>query len=465
MDETIVTAAISWLSIAAVGVAVIKFSTSGDRLSTFLAAALFIPSPLWIGDSLHKLVFAADVVAVVYLVRRFISQQRGTLYPELTLVRGRNYLLLLFLVVIPITSTLLQFIFSESTQIVHTVIGILRMIGGVWIFANIYSDVLAGRTGWVSVVNFAMIGYLFYSAGALLSFAGIIETDTLRYFGDTSGFHEWNEGLGAGVMGLFRGEVGGVAAFAVALSLPVVLQRVRSIPVAWLIVAVSFVVAASVGSRQGMLAIGTVVLFQWFLVYLQKDYILLIRYGISLVAISIVLGIYLLNAPALVEWLLTRFESILVLDEGLQAVALRDERMWEIVDKQLSNLPILVFGSGVGNVSEFLVSDLWMMTYVDSDLVWGLQQVGLIGLAAYILFLSETGIQLWSLRQRIATIDFISQFGGMLVIASFLYGHYVLMNWQAAHFSAAVQILALIAFIRAQFDCVVYQMAAVPGGR
>jgi hypothetical protein len=447
VDPIVTTVVISWLSVGLTITFAVLQRFRSDPVAILLASLLFLPSPLWIGDSLHKMIFASDLIAVGYLLRRFLHAEPIQWRPERILLWGDGLNVFFVFAIIPIVGTCLQIVFATSLQPVHTASTLLRMIFAVWIFANIARDVSLKIIDIGEVIIVASVAYCLYSFAVLLTLSGVIETDVLAIIGDSASFHEWNEGLGGGAMGLFRGEVGGVAAFASAVLIPFLLTTWRRTPIAAFVSISSFASAAYVGSRQGMAVIVLVLLLQTLCLApleggdaARRSFSLML---ITLCGVALVFS----SVPGLSEWVTDRFELISSWDVGVAALSLRDERMWLVLANELTSFPSLMFGSGVGNVADWIQSDDWVMTYVDSDLLWGLQQLGIIGVALYLLLLIRA---FWITLQY---FDFLPSWhrlmlrSGLIVVYAFLYGHYALMNWTASHTAAATQMMALLAII------------------
>jgi hypothetical protein len=464
VDPIITTTVISWLSVGLTAIFTMLQRFRSDRVAILLASLLFWPSPLWIGDSLHKMVFASDLVAIGYLLRRLLYADSIHWRPERLLLTGDGLNVFVVFALIPIVGTCFQFFFATSVQPVHTVSTLLRMIFAVWIFANIARDVSLKRIDVGEVIKVGAVAYCLYSSAVLLTLSGVIESDVLLIIGDSASFHEWNEGLGAGAMGLFRGEVGGVAAFASALLAPFFLTRWNRVPVAAFVVISSFASAAYVGSRQGMVVIVLVLLLQILcFALLERGESARRAFALVLITVFGVAVVFSLT-PGLSEWVTMRFESVSSWNTGVAALSLRDERMWAILANELNSFPSLLFGSGVGNVLDWIQSDDWIMTYVDSDLLWGLQQLGLIGVVLYIFLLLRA---FWVTLRYCNFLPFWHRLmlrSGLIVIYAFLYGHFALMNWTASHTAAATQMMGLLAIVvghRVHFYWVTYTQGSL----
>jgi hypothetical protein len=199
-----------------------------------------------------------------------------------------------------------------------------------------------------------------------------------------------------GFMGLYRGTVGAWGA-AVLGAMPLLLLRRKHVwiatPACMLVVLVGILL---VGSRQGIVVglaasalglLGTV----WAT---RNDASLGIR--LVMVGLGVALGVGLLfqalGNSSYGAWVAYRFGGIVNSESVVDQIASRDDKIWYVVDRWPAlPLPVQVLGAGRGRLDQGLPSGQHEVGYVDSELVWQLQENGLATIVIYACFL----IVLW----------------------------------------------------------------------
>ena len=243
------------------------------------------------------------------------------------------------------------------------------------------------------------------------------------------------------------------AAVLCSMVLPFVLVRLWGYFFYLLIIVGSVYICLGVGSRQGVLGIFIALMLMVCSGVVKKE--------TKTIYISVLVVIVLISSfsyiaymdPQFYEWIFERFEVFgLGVNSALEAASYRDDRIPKIIDKLLYGFEYYVIGTGYGNFSPFVESDFWIMTYVDSDFLWGMQQIGVVGMIFYVYFL------LISLRASVfLLINANYCVGGASIAIAFVscylvYGHYVVMNPGSSHVPTYMLHFFGYAFIFANYD-------------
>jgi hypothetical protein len=420
------------------------FDWKSGKNELALVSLVFIPSPIYVGDSVHKMIFIGDIVSILILFSLLFKKSQNNFY--IKNFNKAHLFFALFLVAIPFISTLMGLLFGVRDSYIHLFATIIRSFFGLLLMAYVFLLVEEKKILPSEVALTGGIGFFLFLMGVFASYNGLLESDILRYLGTTDGFHEWNQGLGGGSMGMYRGEIGGISAVVVAFVVPYLL-RINSLfkfSLGLCLLLFSIIAAAYVGSRQGLVGIliGCLVAIAAVLISSKgKDYIFFISTAIVFMLLIAGLGYFISDNPDLYDWVLIRFESLFN-KEAAVSLAYRDDRSLIIIDHILSNPFNYLLGVGYAEVLGSYNGEDWVLFYVDSDILWMLQQVGVIGLICYIYF--------FYLNFKNAIIshcdpeDFASYIAVMCVLLFYLYGHFVFSNLQASHISAVYLNIVLL---------------------
>jgi len=241
----------------------------------------------------------------------------------------------------------------------------------------------------------------------------------------------------SGFMGLYRGAIGGWGAVVLGV-IPLVLFRRRYgwviAPACMLAVLTGIILA---GSRQGLF-IGLIAALLGTLGALANGRGKRPGSVRALVAVAVLAlgGLCLYSTTASTSydsWINYRFGSLFGLTTVGDQVAGRDDRMAYAIDRWLTNsMMVQVLGAGRGRLSDGITTYPGEVGYVDSEVVWQLQENGLAALLAYGFFLVTLARRLRlyepstdSSRStvRAAKVGLVS---GILLI----YGHFFLLHVQ-----------------------------------
>lgn len=407
---------------------------SYNRVINFVLGCFFIPCPLFVGDSIHKALFTSDLVGLAIFLGLIFSGNFTKVIKFFVIPEGMA--LLFFILALPLISTSFSFIFGVRFDYLYACVMILRILFACVAFISVVFLIVNDKVIIRDVFICGAGGYVVYLIGVALSYFNYLTTDLLLIFGTTEGFYEWNNGLGGGSMGLYRGEVGGLAALGVALIIPVffAMNNLYSL-VAPVVLGLGVLSSSYVGSRQGIIGIFFALIVHGFFVFLRGSNFLRGKFIALLVFVIGFILIVALDSPDLFYWVSERFDGMFFSSGNSPSVSLRDYRMPLIWDKLISFHVASLMGSGVGVRSSVVEQSPWVMTYVDSDYLWGLQQIGFIGYIVYLGFFLRC-IYL----AIIVPVDFYCKaavVACLIVSAFFLYGHFVLMNWESSHVAAA----------------------------
>lgn len=411
-------------------------------VATLFWSSALCATPLLILGTVQKMFYMGDVVALTCATRFFVDLPK---LPKLAVSRFdiADTLAFFLLVFSPLLTCSLQIVFSESAEYQFMLLSVIRSAGAFFMFYALRSDLrsrvlrledllIAGLVCWTLVATLAFLNYL-----------GVMPSDALSVLGTTASITDWTEGYGGGVLGMYRGEYGAYMAILVALLAPLAFSRPGTLLIALTALALSAYCVLSVGSRQGAAAIALLLVF-----YLVSP---LFFPGVARVAsassisIAVLIGALmtlLVFDSAFSVWVWERFDLVFAdAGEVKQAVGERDGRVPDIV-RELWRVPHMYFiGAGYGGTNDTVVPGDWRVTYVDSEVFWVLQQNGIIGLVAYAsLFLVWVVASAKHARIRGRaeySLASLTSVGCLLVAITFLYGHYVFLNWQTAHASVA----------------------------
>lgn len=433
-----------WISRLAVIISLILvlIQISKGKSYAIVFGLCFVPSPIFFGDSIHKVILPADLVGVFILVGLLLSEKVRRSFWVLGTKEGA--LLVGFMFFIPLLGTLMRYFFVGGSDFLYVGVTFIRLILVCAMYFALVNEFYSGKISFDDICSVGVPGFLVYLIGVVLSYFGVVVTDVLLALGSTEGFHEWNDGLGAGSMGLYRGEVGGWAAMAVAVILPWIVGKVRYGALWGAVLVGSAAISASyVGSRQGLIGILVVLVFQSLVIFSGASLLVVKRY-ILFLAISVVsVVVYISADDALRFWVQERFVAMFLVSGDAPSIFQRDIRIPFIVDRILSFEVSSFLGSGIGLKSSDLSSSPWIMVYVDSDLLWGFQQIGFLGMIFYIYFIIlmvaksiHSGVPVES---RAALLSF------WILSIIFLFGHFVLMNNESSHIAAVYFIVMVSA--------------------
>lgn len=258
------------------------------------------------------------------------------------------------------------------------------------------------------------------------------------------------EGYGGGFMGLYRGAVGAWVALLLSVSsfafffnrgcravavLPYIMVTGVCLAGALIVGSRQGVVFGLLGSSLGALAVG------W------KSSSSQTRRGVLFGSVGSVLFILMTISFAaaafaetdLMEWFGSRFGLFFGEGEVVSEVASRDPRFLAVLEKITSFPMAYIFGvSEVAMVPE-VGGALYELVYVDSELLWTLQKIGVVGLVFYAVFFFKFAAAFLFVSNRLGAalrcFDCAVMVGvPVLMICGFLvYGHYSLLHVQSSH--------------------------------
>lgn len=347
----------------------------------------------------------------------------------------------LFLLVLwPAASTLVSMAQNDSKDIKLLALAAFRGVTYIAVFAS--AILLGRRSGGTS--DLLAVSCLSVSGTCLL---GLVQQgfgvdldlwNRVREIDPTA----FTDGFGGGFMGLYRGAVGAWSAGVLAI-LPVVwLHRKHG----WLATGLmsSVVLAATVqtGSRQGVVC-GVAGLLAGLLMAL----FLIHPHGGRSVWSSVAKasGVMLLLGAAffhfskdssLQEWIVFRFKSSLGDDSLVSAAINRETKAGPILEQLIEHPSTLVIGVGKGTVTDDVPAPgrRFALVYVDSELLWILQQGGLVQLLAYLAFLFALARRFMRFRQADDFNQQITQAAALSAVAvgtALSYGHFFLLHVQS----------------------------------
>lgn len=410
-----------------------RFFVGEDHLLSVLYSSYFITSPLYsIGGTLQKLIYFGDIFGLYFLYRGIGYLIKGVRKLDLY-----DFLAFLVLVGLPCFATILRLAFSGMGQWEFTFQMLYRSILAYFSFSCIRTDIFVGKVKPITVSKVGFFGFFYisligagqyifgYSTDILLA-----STDFIRDIVDGTG------GYGGGVIGMWRGEYGGLAAAIIGFGVALFLGKSKKIYFPILFVGVFIFVILSVGSRQGLSAgvLGIVVVL---FLGIRSGSIRVsdsTKFLVALVCLAVA-GATFSSSTELLEWILNRFEIFTGSADLVSEASMRDERMPLILDRLVENFAHYFFGVGPGYGEEFFGDNLWEITYVDSELLMGLQQYGFLGMALYLGFVFNLTTRLFKSEffQKNSESLGIALFVFFMVGLTMLYGHYLMMNWSSSH--------------------------------
>jgi hypothetical protein len=432
--------------------------------SAAAALLLMCPVPLvYLVAGANSAIFPSDCMGVLCLFWLAWSHRRSRSVLADTIARLPVVLASLLLVVLPGVSTALGVLSTGRGDWKLIAVGIFRGCSYLGLFcAAIHFGSRGERLSKllaVQCIAFALIcccGMLQAGTGLDLT---LPSPSTNAMQGDFAA------SSGGGFMGLYRGAIGGWGA-PILGAIPLVLFR-RAYgwvitPACTLSVLIGIVLA---GSRQGLLVgliaavLGTIMA----LVSAQRERA---RAGRAFLAVAVLVsgGLYVLgtsvNTPY-ARWANDRFGSLFDVASMGDQVKDRDDRMGYAIERWLGNsVAVQVLGAGRGRISDGYTADEGEVGYVDSELVWQLQENGLVAILAYVLFLGVLA-QRFGFPNRIPpeTQAAVRVAGiGLLSGICLIYGHFFLLHvqysqvpvacWNWALFGAALGAMIRVKHVR-----------------
>ncbi len=405
-----------------------------------LLAALFtLPAPLFqVTAGAAGFVYAADLVGGALAIPIILHALTQPLL-------NRRFVFLfwgaLFLVILwPCTATMINLLSDDSKEIKFIALGILRGAG----YLAVFYAAIDHATRRNRAPELLAVSCFSFSAVCLCGLAqqGLgIDLDLWNRVRDIDPT-AYTDGYGGGFMGLYRGAVGAWSAGVLAI-LPIVYLHRKS---GWLITGImaAVILGATVqtGSRQGIIYGGGGFLFGLFVsVFLVRTvqrttiWIPVAKTAAVMLLIGGTIVLTLQNSE-LTEWLKFRFQAAIGEDTLLKA-AINREAKAEAILRHLWNEPVtLVVGTGQGTIVDDVSNPdgRFSLVYVDSELLWTLQQGGAIQLVAYLAFLLMLARRLYRFHAIPDARQQMTQAAALaaLVVGTALsYGHFFLLHVQS----------------------------------
>ena len=328
----------------------------------------------------------------------------------------------------------------------------LRAILAFGAFVCAKHDVENGRIDVNKILKSGAVGFGILSFFGCAQYFANFSTDIFAYLEINTSLTNWTEGYGGGVLGLYRGEYGGIAGVFVGITIINFSATTKEKLFAASVVAAIIYVTFSVGSRQGI--IGCAIALSFSIAWLWRNGIYKTRdVAILVITLTFLLVGFLIVNPAGYDWIISRFDIFSDSAELVQEASTRDARTPEIVGKVFGDVQYYLLGVGYGNVSEYLTPEPWVMIYVDSELVWVLQQHGIIGLGIYLVFLVAMIANLaLMVVSKHSNLSFASLMNAWLVGFSMIYGHYLMLNFATSHAPIAAMYWIFAGFTIAQLQ-------------
>jgi hypothetical protein len=354
-----------------------------------VALLLLCPVPLtYLVTGNNSALFLPDILGACCLVWLAYSKRLRAVIAGKT-VRVPVALAAILLVVLPNISTAIGFVSTGQGDWKLIVIGLCRGCAYLGIFcAAIDFGSRADRPDRLIALQ-AIAFTLICCCGIWQAITGLdlrLADPTTSLYGDLA------LDSAAGCMGLYRGAIGAWGAAMLGV-MPLVLFRRKhgwiTTPVCMLIVLVCVLL---VGSRQGLVIGLIAALLGTFAVLasVRSTAVIAVRSLLAVMALALG-GLYLQSVSANSSydtWISARFGSLLESDSIVQLVASRDTNMWYAIDRWFSNpLEVQALGAGRGRLVQGPAADPRTVGYVDSEIVWQLQENGLIAVLLYGCFL------------------------------------------------------------------------------
>ncbi len=409
--------------------------------SAAVALVLICPVPLaYLVAGSDSAIYASDVVGVLCLFWLASSRNRFRAGFTDTVAHLPVVFASLLLVVLPTLSTALGLIATRQGDWKLIVAGLCRGFGYLGLFC---AAIGIGRLS----DDLEKMLTLQCIAFSLVCCCGIWQTITgldLTLPDPNTLLAGLTPDSSAGFMGLYRGAIGAWGAAMLGV-IPLVLFR-RGYgwviaPACMLAVLTAIVL---VGSRQGLVIGLMSAVFGTLgaLTTARHSASSAVRSLFAVVTLALG-GLYLLSIAANTSfdtWMTQRFGSIVGAESVVDQVASRDNKMWYAVDRWFS-APVTVqaLGAGRGRLNQGLAEDEREVGYVDSELVWQLQENGLVGIMIYISFLvllarcfrrpkrTSEAIRTTILAGRV----------GLFTGVCLIYGHFFLLHVHTAQASVA----------------------------
>jgi len=365
-------------------------------LYSCFALAFISPVPVMqLTSGVAGLIYCADVIGFLCAVQLFKSRwSHGGSPKDVVVIR---LLILALCLIFPLVSVFLALLSGSVGDIRAILLGLYR--GFLYLSVFWYCS-RCTRWKWEQVISVLKAQILLMSIYCCFGIGQYFYGYNIDYWNDVrsldGGLSE--DGYGGGFMGLYRGAVGAWVAVLLSLAATAFLasNRTKVMDTLLFVIVVVACLAGSVivGSRQGLfigvigLALGVVVVASLSRVNRIRERMTL---NFSLV-VAVLLGVgffasvFLENAEIL-DWLVNRFGVMFDGGEVVKEVANRDPRFELIIDKLFSYPFAYIFG-----ISDLvIVSDstgaIFELIYVDSEFLWVVQKIGVVGLAFYLIFL------------------------------------------------------------------------------
>lgn len=405
-----------------------------------MIAALFtLPAPLFqVTSGAAGFVYGADLVGGVLAVPMILHTM---IQPWL----GRRFLFLfwsaLFLLLVwPFATTMFNLLGDDSKEIKFIALGIFRGTCYLTVFLSAIDygsrhdkspELLA--VSCLSFFGVCLLGLAQQSLGVDLDL-----WNRVRDIDPTA----HTDGYGGGFMGLYRGAVGAWSAGVLSILPIVYLHRKFGWLITGVMASVILGATAQTGSRQGIIyGLGGFLFGLFVSVFLVKSgRRTTIWNSISkTAAVMLLIGgtvAATLQNSELQEWLLFRFQSSLGEDSFLRA-AINREAKAEAILRHLWEEPVtLLLGTGQGAIQEDVTGpgQRFSLVYVDSELLWTLQQGGLVQFLTYLGFIAmlfRRTYRFYSVSDPRPQIAQAAALAALVVGTALSYGHFFLLHVQS----------------------------------
>lgn len=221
-------------------------------------------------------------------------------------------------------------------------------------------------------------------ATSMFQYVMQVDMDYWNRVRDLSVYEYRSLGIGGGVLGLYRGGVGVLAALCVLVSVVTMRHErgyLRMLP--WLGIASAVSASVLTGSRQGMILAGLAFVLAGLtnVTSLVSPKVALM--GVAVATVAGVAGASLLPVEVR-EWVDERFS----ISNNRSLLDVRDNRLIPVLDNTYACPHRYILGLGFVPVSESFEGEKPTITYVDSDIMWSIQKIGYLGTLTFSIWLT-----------------------------------------------------------------------------
>jgi len=353
------------------------------RLDSFIIASAMISMPLFrVTSGFAGSIYLLDIIGLCLFAYYFIRYTANSKckYHQLSLF----IIPILLVIVLPLFSTVYNNMFVH-TRIDLKVIGLSVMRGisylsvlNYFIQHNRQSDLVESYI-LISIISFPILCIV----GLVGAYIGVNLNPTLNAL-DYQTYISRNE-LGTGFLFLYRGAVGAWGAAIISITPFVFLIKRLSAPLktGLFIIATSSIFYGIIksGSRQGLLIGVATFLLALLIVFIKSDMKSRMYSLSSILIVFVLLSSIIVNNKDTYDWLITRFFTSESLSQGVES---RDTV--KIAKEFLANPDFSIIGYGILPENSIVTGNTAFL-YVDSELVWTLQKIGILGVLLYAIYL------------------------------------------------------------------------------